>query len=94
MPKDVPAQESAPLPETAREPSRLETLRTKITELRTRVPDLKVEVIEASAKDEVKGHVKASWGRTRVSHVVEPPFTLDQSEIAVLEVVIANLTVS
>jgi hypothetical protein len=91
VPKDAPAQEPAP---AKSEPSRLEVLRAKFAELQKRVPGLTVERVEPSKEAEEKGHVTAKWGRTRVSHVVEPPYSIDQSEAAVLEVVIAQLTVS
>jgi len=87
VPKDAPI-------EPVREPSRLDTLRAAFAELQKRVTDLKVKRVEPSEKDEQKGYVVASWGRTRVAQVVEGKGTIDDAECAVLEVAIAHLTVS
>lgn len=84
MPKDArPEPEASPL----REPTRIESLRAAVAALKI----VKVERIEGDA--DTKPHVKASWGRTRVAHVADT-CTLDQSEIAVLESVLANLAAS
>lgn len=89
MAKDAPA-ELAPevlTPPVAKAPTRLETLRAKLAEI---APGVKVERVEADAKAESKAHVKCSFGRKRVAHVVEPPHSLDDAECAVLTVVIAH----
>lgn len=86
MAKDAPAEVQKS------EPSRLEKLRAQFSDLQKRVPDLKLVRVEPSAELERKGHVLATWGRTRVAHVVEPPHTIDDAECAVLEVTIANLS--
>lgn len=79
----------------APEPSRLEQLRAELKKL---APHVKVERVEAvpDAKDAPgsKAHVKASWDRKRVAHVVEPPHSLDDAEMAVLSVVIAQFKVA
>lgn len=69
------------------------TVPERLVELRAIVatfPSVKVERVEASEKTETKAHVKASWGNKRVAHVAEKPFTLDDAERAVLEVVVAH----
>lgn len=88
VPKDAPAK--------APEPSRLEVLRAKFAELQARIPDLKLETVAPDPDPEngSKGYTLAKWGRTRVAQVVEPPHTPESAERAVLEVVIAHLTVS
>ena len=88
----VPKDSSPESPPAPRELTPLDALRAAVADLKKRVPGLKVERIEGD--DDTKPHVKASWGRTRVADVADPPRTLDQCEIAVLEVVLANLTVS
>lgn len=85
----VPKDSSPESPPAPRDLTPLGVLRAAVAELRKRVPDLKVERIEGSA--DTKPHVKASWGRTRVADVADSPRTLDQCEIAVLEVVLSNL---
>lgn len=88
MAKDAPPD--APVPEL----SRLDALRAAVAKL----PAVTVKRVDAVPdSDKISGskaYVLASWGNKRVAHVVEPPFSLDDAEIAVLSVVLANHAVS
>lgn len=77
-PQDAPTAKSDRLGELRAELKRLD-------------PAGSVKVERVDATKDSKGHVKASWERKRVAHVVEPPHTLDDAEIAVLAVVTATL---
>lgn len=81
----VPPSAPSPPPAADDTATRLAELRA---ELKRVAPLVKVERVEATADG--KAHVKASWERKRVAHVVEPPYTADDAEIAVLSVVIAQ----
>lgn len=85
--QDPPAE----IHKTAADP-RLSELREKFAALQKRVHDLRLVRVEPSEENERKGHVLVTWARTRIAHVVEPPFSIDDSERIVLETALTHLS--